>query len=443
MKASFLLAVVVAGIFGLACESVTPSRIEYWKGSTKGPGKLLAAVSDGELSPKLRAQAAAALADIGMSDMAEAAGGKLPATERWEILKTLIPLLSERLGRGHAAEAGHARDALFGWRRFATPEEMPAIDAALLPVLQRELREGRPSSGRFGVGLMVQSIGVAAAPMLVNLLRDGKADCRVPAELLATVGTQEDRELGGRLLVARASSGRLESDKRDALWAAMGLLGGRSVTVFLSQRLREGRAGDAVRAAQALQLSAAPEVVPLALRMAADSATDPALRDELFQVLARTGGPAAEKGLLDIIATHPADAIRYEAFTTALIIGQASAIEPILDALPAHATYRKNELVERVVQQVVLVEPGVKAALMNALHSRSPVARMVAVLALETSPMARVKNVRLGTPADVPALLRLANDQAVVRGFPPGETVGSEALRVSRLLRQTVGAGEP
>lgn len=431
MKASFLLAVVVAG---LACESVTPSRIEYWKGSAKGPGKLVAALADPELNSKLRAQAAAALADIGMSDLAETAGGQLPVTQRWEILKTLVPLLSDRLPRRGSVEAVNARDALFGWRRFAAPEQVASIDAALMPVLEGELRESRPSRGRFGVPHMVHTIGAAAAPMLVGLLRDEKADCRAPAELLAMVGSQEEREAGGRLLVNRVLSAKpLDDQQRDGLWAAMGYLSGKSVTAFLAQRLLSGNREEALRAAHALQLAAAPEVVPLALRMAADPSTSVQLRDELFLVVARAGGPAAEKGLLDIIASHPSDTIRYQACAAALIIGQADAIEPILEALPARASYRKKELVEHVVQELVLVEPGVKPALLNALRSRSPVARMVAVLALETTPLARVKT-RLGTPADVPALLRLANDAAVVRGFPPGETVGSEALRVSRLL---------
>jgi hypothetical protein len=431
MKASYLLAVVVAG---LACESVTPSRIEYWKGSAKGPTKLVAALSNPELSPKMRAQAAAALADIGMSDLAETTGAQLPAPQRWEILKTLVPLLCARLPRTNSVESLNARDALFGWRRFATPEDVASIDSALLPALERELREGRPTRGRFGVPHMVQTIGVAAAPMLIGLLRDQGIDSRVPAELLAMVGGQDDREMGGRLLVERVLSGKsMDDHKRDALWAAMGYLSGKSVTAFLSQRLVAGNREEALRAAHALQLAAAPEVVPLALRLAADPATGANMRDELFQVVARAGGPAAEKGLLDMIASHPSDAVRYQACTAALIIGQAAAIEPILDALPARASYRKKELVEHVVQELVLVEPGVRTAVMRALQSRSPVARMVAVLALETTPFARVKT-RLGTAADVPALLQLANDSSVVRGFPPGETVGSEALRVSRLL---------
>jgi hypothetical protein len=369
-----------------------------------------------------------------MSDLAETAGAQLPATQRWEILKTLVPLLCERLPRTASAESMNARDALFAWRRFAAPEQVAAIDAALLPVLERELREGRPPRGRFAVPHMVHTIGTSAAPMLLGLLKGDRGDWRTPAELLAMVGTHEDRERGGRLLVERALSGKpLDDNKRDALWGAMGFLASRSVTAFLSQRLVAGDREEALRAAHALQLAAAPEVVPLALEIAADPATSARLRDELFLVVARAGGPVAEKGLLDIIANHPSDVVRYEAITTALIIGQAAAIEPILDALPVRATYRKNDLVAHLVQELVLVEPGVKPAIMHALQSQSPVARMVAVLALETAPMARV-NMRLGTPADVPALLRLANDSSVVRGFPAGETVGSEALRVSRLL---------
>jgi hypothetical protein len=432
---SQLVAVVLALGCGLACESVTPSRIEYWKGSTKGPGKLTAAITKANLSPRLRAQAAVALAEIGMSDAAERAAATLPAPVRWEILKTLVPLLTARLADADPVRARNARDALFAWRRISPSDVVARIDAALVPALARDFRSSRPSEGRFGLAHMVRSIGHRTAPMLVSLLREGRGDYLAASQLLAEVGDGSEREEGGMILVGRARSvdQRGREHEADALWAAMGLLGGRSVTAFLSRELREGSHYQAIRAAHALQVGSFPEVVPLALALAARPGTNAVLRDELFQVVARAGGPVADRGLLDLIARHRDHAIRFHACHTALLVGQAAAIGPMLEALPVHRVYRKSELVERLVSQLVLVEPGVKTAVLRALHSRSPVARMVAVLALEVRAMPKVET-RLGNAADVPALRRLARDRATVKGFPPGESVGSEALRVARLL---------
>jgi hypothetical protein len=58
----------VAGclVFALsACESATSERIEAWKGTQKGPDKIEAALRSGNVPANLRAEAAAALVDIG------------------------------------------------------------------------------------------------------------------------------------------------------------------------------------------------------------------------------------------------------------------------------------------------------------------------------------------------------------------------------------------
>src|SRR3954470_7678624 len=74
------------------CDSVSSERIQQWKSTQKGPGKLRDALKDSSLTPKLRAEAAAAMVDVGMSDDVDQVMASLPAAQRWEILKTLIPL---------------------------------------------------------------------------------------------------------------------------------------------------------------------------------------------------------------------------------------------------------------------------------------------------------------------------------------------------------------
>jgi hypothetical protein len=59
---------------------------------------------------------------------------------------------------------------------------------------------------------------------------------------------------------------------------------------------------------------------------------------------------------------------------------------------------------------------------------------MTAVLALE-APVASNPKGHLGGPEDAAAVLKLADDKAVIKGFPSGGSVGAEAKRVASLLQ--------
>ena len=60
MRPLFVLVVAVA-----ACESVSAEKIEQWKGTQKGPEKIEEALRNSGVAPGVRAQAAAALVDLG------------------------------------------------------------------------------------------------------------------------------------------------------------------------------------------------------------------------------------------------------------------------------------------------------------------------------------------------------------------------------------------
>ena len=59
------------------CESVSSESIQRWKTTQKGPGKLQDALKDSSVAPKLRAEAAAALVDMGMADGLREAMGQM------------------------------------------------------------------------------------------------------------------------------------------------------------------------------------------------------------------------------------------------------------------------------------------------------------------------------------------------------------------------------
>jgi HEAT repeat protein len=427
--------VVLAIVFALvaaSCEGVTSDRIQQWKSTQKGPGKLQDALKDSSLSPKLRAEAAAALVDIGMADEVEQAMAAVPADHRWEILKTLVPIYVAQMKTAELTKARTARDALFGVRAYAPPEEQKQIDAVLLPSIEKDLREGRVGGGRHSLDKMLAALGPAAGPMLVTLLEDPRVPFQGVAELLERVGDDAARERGGVALIKRALA---TPDVPVALWRALGTMGGKPATAFLVEKVQKGFEKDAVAAAQALQQRRDPTLLPLALKIASDPKANRAVRDEMFGLAEKIGGLEAQRGLIRIIASDPNELVRYRAYEAALAVGKGDAVVPALEAFPAKAAYKKDDVVDFLVKDITKLGPEAKLAVTKALASPAPLARMTAVLALE-APLPSDPRASLGRAADAPAVLKLAGDKGSVKGFPAGNTVGKEAARVAGLLQK-------
>jgi HEAT repeat protein len=173
--------------------------------------------------------------------------------------------------------------------------------------------------------------------------------------------------------------------------------------------------------------------------VAGDAKANKELRGEAFGVVEKIGGPEAQQGLLRIIAADRNDIVRYRAHEAALEIGKAAAIVPALQAFPDKLSFKREDVIDFLVKDVTKVGPSAKPAVLAALASPSALARMVAILSLE-APLPSNPKTRLGSPADLAALAKLAEDNAKLKGFPPGMTVGSEAKRVSELLQGKGGS---
>jgi hypothetical protein len=419
-----------------ACESVTSERIETWKGTQKGPERIEAALRSQNVPAPLRAEAAAALVDINRPEKLDEIMESLPAVERWEILKTLLEIEIKALASPQTPKARDARDTLFSVRPFAPPVEQKRIDAALLAAIEKDLREGRFAGGRHSLDKMLTAIGPPAGPMLVKLLADPKAPYRGLAELLVKVCDAPTRDQGGAALLGRIPAGQAIPNE---MWLALGVLGGPTVTEFLANKMQKGSAAEAVAAAKALQQARFPQVLPLALRIAGDAKADKELRGEAFGVVEKIGGPEAQQGLLQIIARDSNEIVRYRAHEAALEVGKAKAVVPALQAFPATLSFKREDVVDFLVKDITKLGPPAKPAVLAALASPSPLARMVAILALE-APLPSNARLRLGSAEDAAALGKLAGDQAKIKGFPAGMTVAAEAKRVAGMLQGRGGS---
>jgi HEAT repeat protein len=434
MKALTVAAISLLGL--AACERATSERIEAWKGTQKGPDKIEAALRSSNVPANLRAEAAAALVDIGKPEKVDAIMASLAAGERWEILKSLVEIDIKLLGSPQLPKARDGRDTLFSVRPYAPPDEQKRIDTALLANIEKDLSEGRFSGGRHSLDKLLTAIGSPAGPMLVRLLGDEKAPYKGLAELLVKVCDEPTRDQGGKALLGRITPGKpIPTD----MWLALGMLGGPTVTEFLSTKMQKGPAEEAIAAARALQQSRFPSVLGLALKLAGDAKADKGLRDEAFGVVEKIGGPEAQQGLLRIIAEDKNDLVRYRAHEAALAVGKADAIVPALQAFGAKLSFKREDVIDFLVKDISKVGEKAKPAVLAALASPSALARMTAVLALE-APLPSNAKTRLGSAADAAALDKLAGDKASIKGFPAGVTVGSEAKRVALLLQGKGGS---
>jgi HEAT repeat protein len=425
MKAWLAAASLVLGL--AACQSVTSEHIEAWKGTEKGPEKLEDALRSSNVPAELRAEAAAALVDIGRPEKVDAIMAGLEAGDRWEILKSLIEIYIKGMASPQVPKARDARDGLFSVRQYAPPEEVKRIDAALLASIEKDAARGRFAGGRHSLDKMLTAIGPPAGPMLVKLLADPQTPYRGLAELVAKVCDQATRDQAGATLLGRIAPDKpIPSD----MWLALGTLGGPTVTKFLIDKLQRGPPEEAIDAARALQQARFPSALPLALKIAGNPKADKGLRDEAFGLVEKIGGPEAEQGLLRIIAEDKNPIVRYRAHEAALAIGQAAAIVPALQAFPNRLSFKREDVIDFLVKDISKVGPSAKPAVLAAL---------AAILALE-APLLGNPRARLGSPADAAALDKLAGDQARVKGFPAGMTVGSEAKRVARLLQGKGGS---
>ena len=105
---------------------------------------------------------------------------------------------------------------------------------------------------------------------------------------------------------------------------------------------------------------------------------------------------------------------------------KAEGIVPGLEAFPASATYKKVDVDDLLVKLIEKLGQSARPALVQALGSRVPLARMTAVMALG----------QMGGPAQAAALAKLTSDSATIKGFPTGDTVGKEAAEAAEAVKK-------
>jgi hypothetical protein len=413
-----LVAALVSGC------SVTPERIARWKTTQEGREKLVAALGDRGVPVERRAEAAAALTEVGWVDRVEATVAGLPFDDRARVIPAIAPLVARDLGASDAGRAGEAREALYGLRRQATTlEGTRSIDEQLLPALERDLRAARAEAGRHSVKEMLIAIGPLALPVAARVVADPRAPFEAAVEVIDKLGDKAAHEAAGAALVDRVKGGAVPTPT-PALWQALGTMGGPKVVAFVQEKIRSGSGNEPVDAARTLnQVRRDRALLPFALEIARDVTARPAVREQMLTLAQALGGEDARKGLVALIASEPDAAFRFKVFETT-VKGDAKAILPALEAFPADRSYDPAAVRQHLVAPLTGMGWPAREGIFKALQSRSPLARMTAVLAVE----------KIGFDSDAAQVAKLSGDRAKVKGFPT--TIGAEATRISAALKK-------
>jgi HEAT repeat protein len=432
LRASTLPALAIALALAAGCNKASSDNIQLWKTTEKGPEKLHETLADHGTPPRLRAEAAVALIDIGRAEEVDTIFQSLPSDDRAEIFKSLEPLYEVGMKDPSPDKALEARDGLYSLRQFVTPDDQKRIDAALLPALEADLKAGKLKQGRHSIDKMLTAIGSDAGGMLARVLAEPDAAFAQAAELLGKVGDAEAREKGGAALVARAKSDKGKAAPKngkngeEAMIKALGVIGGPSAVKYLEEKVLGPNKDEAALAVRALQERRDPAVLPFAIKVASDPKGDKIVRDEMFGVIESIGGLEAQRGLLGIISSDKEEIVRYRAFESALTAGKNEAIQPALEAFPAAAAYKKVDVDDLLVKLIEKLGQPARPALVKTLGSSAPLARMTAVMSLE----------QIGRAPDAPSLEKVSGDSTSVKGFPAGDTIGKEATRVAEALKK-------
>ncbi|HEY8428235.1 MAG TPA: hypothetical protein VIL20_07665 [Sandaracinaceae bacterium] len=226
-----MLRPLVPVLIALACVAaagckVTREDIDYWTGTQKGPGKIVAVLLADKYEDDLRAYAGLALVRMeprtatetqdavdGVSEL-QAAVRQLPEETRTRLVDLMVPRLIEMMRGQDAPQASsgeeegvprrqvRAKDAAFLIIPYASPERRRELTEAVVDWFVVDFN-GRSLEGNYTAEQVVRQLGAVAASRLVNAL-----NARLPqqalvklAELIASLGDAETKQRAAVRLV--------------------------------------------------------------------------------------------------------------------------------------------------------------------------------------------------------------------------------------------------
>jgi len=460
--------------------------IETWKGTVKGPGKMVAVMLADKYDPELRAEAALALVDMerhdvdGVAELLNALQ-KLDAAAREQIIQQLAPGLVKLMNvkdqpvaegaTGPAARPIRAKDAAFALIPHAGPQSRKTLTEGVMRWYTVDFN-GRSLSGNYSAEQVVRALGAPAATMLVDALNS-----RVPqqalvklAELIGQLGDAETKKRAAQKLVAIEAEmygapflDWIKAQIVEQLGAAAQKEAARIDKAALLNRdkfIDEGAipamkhladqpeitarllaiAGDKnpaltdrrTRALQALEGKVREEQLTALLALALDPSSPPSVQDYAFDRVGDIRSPAAIAPMWPLVQDKDRQRLRWRAGELVLAIGGNAVLAEFFSKLPSapDVAYEPEEL-EGYALRMGQMAPLPSSVAAGQLASPDWWDRVIALNFFE----------RKGTLADVPMVSRLLGDNTPVKGknWGPGTTVGKVAKQALDGLRERLG----
>jgi len=200
---------------------VTSEDIEYWKGTVKGPGKIVSVMLAERYPMDLRTDAALALVEMERQDrdgvaMLQQAIQRLQDSDPdavTAIIDGMLPRLQELMVGSDDANQNpdlgppplqtRAKDAAYLLITHAGPETRAALVDAVVDWYSVDFAN-RSLAGNYSVEQVVRSIGAPAATRLVNAMNSHQPQQALVkvAELIGQLGDAETKQTAGERLVA-------------------------------------------------------------------------------------------------------------------------------------------------------------------------------------------------------------------------------------------------
>ena len=205
--------------FVCGCKA-TAEDIEEWKGTVKGPGKIVAVLQSENYDRELRTLAALALVEMSprtqpepLDPVAELqrAIQRLDEGTRTEIIDAMVPGLEELMtggdtasseDEGPPAEQVRAKDAAFLLIPQAGDEGRARLERAVVGWYVADFN-GRNLAGNYSAEQIVRTLGSSAASILVDAMSPEMPQAALVklAELIGQLGNDETKTRAGERLV--------------------------------------------------------------------------------------------------------------------------------------------------------------------------------------------------------------------------------------------------
>jgi hypothetical protein len=433
-----------------ACE-VTAQDIETWKGTQRGPGKIVAVLVADKYPIELRTQAAVALIEMNREDtdaLRELSGAlaQIPEGERRQIVAGMIGRMREMLGSGADAPtqlAIRAKDAGYVVYPYAAGPDRDALQNALLNWVLADFN-GRFLLGQNNTEKIIRLIGAPAATALVAAI--------TPAQLAIEKICQLIMELGDPATKAAASSKLVEvATQQEATPAGVGeftllgmkAVGGRPVAEYLLSLAARVPPSDA-QAADKLARTQLAGLAALEGNVAAgdadrlcsiglDSRLDLRVRDQAFDRLEDLHNPASIPRLWPLLEQSD-QRLRWRGGELILQIGGPAIVPEFFRKLPSgRNTEYLPEEIGGYGDRISEMRPPPVDAVRSFLTADSWIDRLLAIQVVG----------RLGGPQDVSILQQLTSDTTKIPGGDESATIGKEARAALQRLQGGQAAATP